>query len=202
LVALLDLNIFFRVSILFKNIAIKFFFLIRFDRFYARLQAFNAQLKAKRISLATNQKLNFIPQGGFEFEIMGPLEKFKIKSTSHIKSETYIECSGGVEIGSYFHAGRALTIFSSTHNFKDSDAIPYDSKVLYKPVIIEDFVWCGANVVILPGVVIGEGAIIGAGTVVTKSVPVGAIYVGNPGKIIGYRDLEQFFRLKSSKRFY
>lgn len=37
------------------------------------------------------------------------------------------------------------------------------------PVIIEDGVWCGANVTILKGVTIGRGSIIAAGAVVTKS---------------------------------
>lgn len=37
-----------------------------------------------------------------------------------------------------------------------------------KPVVIEDDVWIGANVVILPGVVIGKGVTVGAGSVVVK----------------------------------
>jgi len=37
-----------------------------------------------------------------------------------------------------------------------------------KPVVIEDDCWIGANVVILPGVVIGKGVTVGAGSVVTK----------------------------------
>jgi acetyltransferase-like isoleucine patch superfamily enzyme len=43
----------------------------------------------------------------------------------------------------------------------------------------------GANVTLLPGVVIGERALIGAGTVVVEDVPAGAIVVGNPGRVIG-----------------
>lgn len=41
----------------------------------------------------------------------------------------------------------------------------------------------GANATILPGITIGEGAMIGAGAVVTKSVPAGAVVIGNPGQI-------------------
>ena len=51
-----------------------------------------------------------------------------------------------------------------------------------RPVRIEDKVWLGSGVIVLPGVTIGEGAVIGAATVVTKDVPPGAICVGNPGK--------------------
>jgi UDP-2-acetamido-3-amino-2,3-dideoxy-glucuronate N-acetyltransferase len=40
--------------------------------------------------------------------------------------------------------------------------------------------------VILPCVRIGAGAMVGAGAVVTRSVPPGAIIVGNPARIAGY----------------
>ena len=42
----------------------------------------------------------------------------------------------------------------------------------------------GANVTILPGIIIGEYAMIGAGSVVTKDVPAGEIWAGNPAKFI------------------
>jgi acetyltransferase-like isoleucine patch superfamily enzyme len=45
----------------------------------------------------------------------------------------------------------------------------------------------GSNATILP-VKIGDHAIIGAGTVVTKDVPAKAIVIGNPGRIVRYRD--------------
>ncbi|NJN10180.1 MAG: acyltransferase [Richelia sp. RM2_1_2] len=52
------------------------------------------------------------------------------------------------------------------------------------PVVIHNFVWIGANSVILKGITIGEGAIVGAGSVVTKDVPAWTIVAGNPAKII------------------
>lgn len=48
----------------------------------------------------------------------------------------------------------------------------------------------GANSVILPGIVIGEGAMVGAGSVVTRDVPEKGIVMGNPARILGYRDNE------------
>lgn len=42
----------------------------------------------------------------------------------------------------------------------------------------------GANVTILPGVIIGEGALIGAGSVVSKDVLPNTVVVGNPIRII------------------
>lgn len=40
----------------------------------------------------------------------------------------------------------------------------------------------GGGAVILPGVTIGAGAMIGAGAVVTKDVPAGETWVGNPAR--------------------
>ncbi|MDN3204670.1 acyltransferase [Algoriphagus sediminis] len=55
---------------------------------------------------------------------------------------------------------------------------------IIKGVKIEDDVWIGANVTILPGVIIGRGSVIGAGSVVTKDIPEYSICVGNPCKKI------------------
>lgn len=56
------------------------------------------------------------------------------------------------------------------------------------PIIIEDDVWIASNSVILDGVRIGSGAVIGGGSVVTKDIPPMAIAIGNPAKVIKYRN--------------
>lgn len=52
------------------------------------------------------------------------------------------------------------------------------------PVSIEDGVWVGGSVSILPGVTIGEGSVIGAGSTVTRSIPAGVIAAGSPCRVI------------------
>ncbi len=52
------------------------------------------------------------------------------------------------------------------------------------PIIIEDDVWLGEKVSVMPGVHIGRGAIIGANSVVTKDIPAYAVAVGSPAKVI------------------
>jgi len=42
----------------------------------------------------------------------------------------------------------------------------------------------GSGATILCGVTIGEGATIGAGSVVTKDVPEGAVFAGNPARLL------------------
>lgn len=52
------------------------------------------------------------------------------------------------------------------------------------PVVIEDHVWIGSKVLILPGVRIGTRAVVGAGSVVTKDVPPRCVVAGNPARVI------------------
>lgn len=159
-------------------------------------------LKLIRYELISHQKINFVSQGNYELFIIGNLTKFKIHPTSHLKSNTTIECSGGVEIKSYFHTGKGLTIFSTNHDYNSEESIPYGKKSIVKPVIIMDFVWFGANVTVVPGVTIGEGAIVGAGSVVTKDIPNCAVVGGNPAKIIKYRDKDLYYKLKKEERYF
>lgn len=48
------------------------------------------------------------------------------------------------------------------------------------PITVEDDVWLGGSVTVLPGVTIEKGAVIGAGSVVTYDIPAGVVAVGNP----------------------
>lgn len=52
---------------------------------------------------------------------------------------------------------------------------------LYKTVVKKG-ASIGANATILCGITIGENAMIGAGSVVTKDVPSGEVWVGNPAR--------------------
>ncbi len=59
------------------------------------------------------------------------------------------------------------------------------------PVVIEDDVWCGANVTILKGVTIGHSSIVAAGSVVTRSFPPYSIIGGVPAKLLRIRFTEK-----------
>ncbi|MDE5733710.1 MAG: sugar O-acetyltransferase, partial [Duncaniella sp.] len=53
--------------------------------------------------------------------------------------------------------------------------------------VVNDDVWIGQDCIFMPNVEIGSHSIIGARTVVTKSVPEGVVFAGNPGCIKKYR---------------
>jgi len=53
-----------------------------------------------------------------------------------------------------------------------------------RPITIGNSVWIAGGVTILPGVTIGDGAVLGAGSVVTRDVPTGTIFAGNPGRVL------------------
>ena len=108
---------------------------------------------------------------------------------------------GAIKIGDYFHTGENLTIITQNHDYDHGDAIPY-SGYIEEPVEIKNFVWLGHNVTIMPGVTIGEGVIVAAGSIVTKDVPDYAIVGGVPAKVIRYRDIEHFKKLKSEGKFH
>lgn len=59
------------------------------------------------------------------------------------------------------------------------------------PVVIEDDVWCGANVTILKGVTIGRGSVVAAGAVVTKPFPPYSIIGGVPARLLKTRFTEE-----------
>lgn len=87
---------------------------------------------------------------------------------------------GGVFIGNDCLIGHNATLCTINHN-PDPE---HRGDMSFKPIHIEDKVWIGANVTIVPGVTIGEGAIIAAGAVVTKDVAPRTVVAGVPAKFL------------------
>lgn len=56
-----------------------------------------------------------------------------------------------------------------------------------RPPVIEDDVWIGANVTVLPGRRIGTGSIVAAGAIVSADVPPFSVVAGNPARVIKRR---------------
>ena len=121
----------------------------------------------------------------------------------YIGENAVINSYGKVFINNGVIIGPNITIYTANHNFKeDLQSIPYDSKLDVRNVTIEENVWIGGNVIIIPGVPIGEGSIVGAGSVVVKNIEPFSIVGGNPAKKIGERDIEKYRTLKKDNKIY
>ena len=84
--------------------------------------------------------------------------------------------------------GPDILIYTTNHEFSRTDIpICRQGNENPKPVVIEDDVWIGARVMIMPGVIVRRGCVVGAGTVLTKSFPENSIIAGNPGRVVKKR---------------
>jgi acetyltransferase-like isoleucine patch superfamily enzyme len=92
-----------------------------------------------------------------------------------------------VSIGSHVLIGPGVFITDHNHRIEMNELIDQQG-CSSAAVIIEDDVWLGAKVVVLPGVTIHRGAVVGAGAVVTKDLPANSISVGVPARVIGFRN--------------
>lgn len=101
------------------------------------------------------------------------------------------EINNGVVIGNDVMMGPDVLIYTQNHKTDRTDIPMLQQGFLdIKPVVIEDNVWIGARVCILPGVRIGEGSVIGACAVVSKDIPPHSVAVGNPAMIVKNRKTE------------
>ena len=82
------------------------------------------------------------------------------------------------------------TSWISTYPFELMDSTHKTNSFSKGDVAIGNDVWIGRDSKILSGVQIGDGCVIGAGCVVTKSVEPYSIVVGNPGRVVKKRFLD------------
>lgn len=106
----------------------------------------------------------------------------------NIGDDSHISCANRIVLGISVRMGRKVMINDSSHGSftKESLDIPPNYRPLISKgaIIIEDYVWIGENVIILPNVSIGHNSVIAAGAVVTKSIPPYSLAAGVPAKVI------------------
>lgn len=111
-----------------------------------------------------------------------------IGKDSHFGEYNHITAINSITIGNGVLTGRWVTITDNAHGkscYEDLCIEPYKRNLYSKgPVIIEDNVWIGDKVSILPNVRIGKSSIIAANSVVTKDVPPFSVVAGIPAIVI------------------
>ena len=101
-------------------------------------------------------------------------------------SNTAIVSESAVTIGEFSNIGGGTKIYDTDfHSIRPAERLNGDTNVKSAPITIGKQVFIGGHCIILKGVTIGDGAVVGAGSVVTKDIPAGEIWAGNPAKCIG-----------------
>jgi carbonic anhydrase/acetyltransferase-like protein (isoleucine patch superfamily) len=113
--------------------------------------------------------------------------KLVIGSRTYVNRYTIFDAHQRLHVGRRVMIGPHCYITDADHGTAPGSSVQ-SQPMRAAPVIIEDEVWLGAHVTILPGVRIGKGAVVGAGSVVTRSIPAMCVAAGVPAKILRYRD--------------
>lgn len=131
----------------------------------------------------------------FKIKIEGPgiasncvfkgIKKFSLGKNSYINNECFFDSQNSeIIIGNNCAIGWRSMLITTNHIYLQSKRRA--GKIYGKDIIIEDGVWIGAHVLVLPGVRIRAGCVIAAGSVVTKNCTANSLYAGNPAKFIKY----------------
>ena len=113
--------------------------------------------------------------------------RVRIGDDAQIEGYFSVSAADSVTIGTGVLIGSNVAIRDHDHGIAP-DTHRARQPLVASPVVIEDFVWLGQNVVVLKGVTIGKNAVVGANAVVTKPVAEGAIVGGVPARQIGWID--------------
>jgi acetyltransferase-like isoleucine patch superfamily enzyme len=132
----------------------------------------------------------FIASGGW-IDTMSGYRGVKFDSELKIGKGTYIGHRCHIIVCEKMVIGENVTmadnvyITDNLHGFEDiSRDVMSQPLKLPGPVTIEDEVWIGESVCIMPGVTVGKHSVVGAGSVVTKDIPPYSVAAGVPAKII------------------
>lgn len=165
-----------------------------------RTRLFYSKAKIIRFPFDIRGKKYIEISEGFTTGIGCRLEAYQINSDkpqlffgSNVQLNDYVHITvmKSVQIGNNVLMASKIYISDCSHGYYSNDSLdsnpnipPIERNYNIKPVKIEDNVWIGESVSILPGVTIGKGSIIGANSVVTKNIPEYTIAVGVPAKVI------------------
>src|SRR5882762_1956793 len=89
-----------------------------------------------------------------------------------------------VTIGSRTLVGPNVNFYSATHPLDPEVRNGLKGPEMGKEIHIDEDVWIGGNVTVLPGVKVGRGAVLGAGSVVTRDLAPYMVVAGYPAWLV------------------
>ena len=111
--------------------------------------------------------------------------KVDIGDNTYIGFRAHIIACGHMKIGNNVVIADGVYISDNLHGFEDINSPVMPQPLSHPgPVTIEDDVWLGEGVCVLPNVTIGKHSVIGSNSVVTKDIPPYSVAVGVPAKVI------------------
>lgn len=100
----------------------------------------------------------------------------------------YLSGEGGLLVEEDVLLGAHVRLLSAGHAIHGHDPVVARNPITYGPIRIGRGAWIAAGATVLEGLTIGEGAVVGAGSVVTQDIPPFAVAVGNPARVVRYRE--------------
>ncbi|MDP2571884.1 sugar O-acetyltransferase [Vibrio penaeicida] len=95
-----------------------------------------------------------------------------------------------ITIGNHVLVGPNTQFYTPTHSLEYQKRRKWE--IICLPIVVEDDVWIGGNVVICQGVTIGARSVVAAGSVVTKDVAPDTLVGGTPAKVIKALNVEEY----------
>jgi len=110
------------------------------------------------------------------------------EATIEIGSDSFVNgtsfgCQKEIRIGPRAILGRCTIMDTDFHSLGVDRHRP-NAVVRVVPVILEENVWIGAQVGVLPGTRIGRNSVVGFGAVCAGVFPANVVIVGNPAKVV------------------
>ncbi|MBN2012315.1 acyltransferase [candidate division KSB1 bacterium] len=159
-------------------------------------------------------------RSAFRIRYLNIVHHARISPTTYVAPRFIVSWANGLEIGddcviqtNFISCGKVklgrgviiapnCSFFAQTHAFNHAESIPFGISHTNKPIVVDDYVWIGANVIVLGGVHIGEGVVISAGSVVSSDVEPFSVVAGNPAKTVFHRDADFYLRLKKENKIF
>lgn len=178
-----NMSIIKKIWLFIKSIILFVFFKIKYKSYFS-ISMINSIKGILRVELQKNAKVDIgkflMTRGPFYIKCINDAE-LKIGERCFFNHNCSITCAEKILIGNHCMFANNLVIIDHDHKIENGIV---SGKLVSEPILIGDYVWCGANVTILKGVKIGDGAVIAAGAVINHDVPSHTMVAGVPARII------------------